>query len=259
MELRERDINCALIGSIILSIFVAAIIISAGYNRADLIPDLLSSVVIAELTLTLIWLELGKRAELTLRGILPILYYSSHLPFPKNYSDLTARYDITSPCVYFKEIREAKFDRNIGERLDDFSFRIYVANMGQEEITVHEFVTILDESRPSMTQLLTEDGKPITLKCQQRHTISIPYLGLKKTGFHKLWISVYTATSGVGTEIWFNLSEDFSTVRFIRIVPLHHLFGRFIKSRLTIKEKRKSKKNIIPKQAIEAETIQNKK
>jgi hypothetical protein len=213
-------------------IFFMAMIFSAIFGIGNLIPDLLSSTVISELTLTLIWLELSKRPELTLRGLMPILYYRNLRGFASNYHDLVD----SLPNPLRLGILEARFAKPLDPlNLENFSFRIFVANIGIEEITVNECRTLIDDGKPIQKQLFTTTiERFVTLKTQQRHKISLPPLMLSQPGLHKIKFSVYASTTGVGTEIWFHLSKDLSTIRFLRTSPFLRAFGFLVQRKLRV-------------------------
>jgi len=228
---RKYDLACFLIGDYIFMIFMFLLL----FSPFEQVPSLLSSLFIAELTLALVWVELSKRPELKLMSFVPIVWVferpESGIPLSILRADDGKQGQLSRPSRFLgiKEasIRYAKFGKH-------FSFAIDLANIGYEEIMVHEYVIYIDGKRESFVALLLNEksGERLSLKTQQRHTINLSPFSIKSSGFHKIRIEVLATTVKCSKEVWFYISEDFEKLRYVQMNSLKSLLSPFIKNQL---------------------------
>lgn len=232
---RKWDVWCFIIGYYMCVVFFFLVIFSLVIDRLDLIPELFFSSIIALLTLTFVWVELSKRPELKLMSFVPIVWVferpESGIPHSILRADDGKQGQLSRPSRFLgiKEasIRYAKFGKH-------FSFAIDLANIGYEEIVVHEYVIYIDGKRESSVALLLNEksGERLSLKTQQRHTINLSPFSIKSSGFHKIRIEVLATTVTCSKEVWFYISEDFEKLRYVEMYPLKSLLSPFIKNQL---------------------------
>lgn len=222
---RKYDILCFLSGYFIFMAFFWTVVFSVAMGRFDLVFSLISSLVLALLTLALVWVELSKRPELKLLGFIPIVYYFSGYYEPTIWRSDREPGQLSKPSRFLK-IRKAsyldkdlKFDKGL-------SFAGDLANIGYEEIMVHEYVVFVDDERKEPV------GLRLTLKTQQRHAINIPSLHIKSSGFHKLRLEALATTVKVSKEVWFFISEDFQKLKYVEIYPLKRWLSPLVKKKL---------------------------
>jgi hypothetical protein len=227
VKYRQRDINIFFIGLFIFLLFIIVIIISLVFGKFELVPELVSSAVISQLTLTLIWIELSKRPELTLRGLAPIIYRGdpAQSMFAANLVN-----ELPQPSFFWGIV---ELHTPVPSPLQFLSFQMYVANVGYDEIMISEYVAELDKMKPIGRLLQEKDTEGVLLKAQQRHKIMFPSLGLEKPGFHKLKLGVYASTTGVSTEIWFSVSNDLTEIRYMRTSPFLSSLGSLTRRQLS--------------------------
>lgn len=231
---RKYDRIFFIFGDIIFIVFYLFI----GFTPFDVflsaVPELVSSLVISELTLVLAWIELSKRPELKMSSLAPIIFGNDRgtkfVVYKTGFEN-----EAPKPSKFLK-IKEVTPD-NL--KFDDFSFSVDLANIGFEEIMVHDYVMYIDDKRQNAIPL----GNPpyderLRLITQQRHAEDLPSLGITTSGFHKLKVVFSGMTVNCSTELWFFLSKDFKQMRYVELAPYHRLFLSLIKNKLTIKNEK---------------------
>lgn len=224
---RLWDARCFLIAYYISVTFFFLIFYSLIIDRLELVPQLISSLVVALLTLTLVWVELSKRPELRLLAFVPIIHDKHSTEFRK--ADYHGK--LSKPSR-FLSIREASFEDT---KFDDrFSFAVDLANIGYEEILVHEYVITLDGERKTPEALLSPSNtlERLVLRTQQRYTVNMLPLHVEKAGFHKIKVEVFATTVKTQKEIWFCTSEGFERLRYVEMYPLKRLLSLLVRSQL---------------------------
>ena len=225
---RKYDLICFVFGDAIFIIFFLLLL----FSNLEQVPSLLSSLVIAELTLALVWVELSKRPELKLLDFIPIIHSSTDTSFLKVGYNIG---QLSSPSRFLgiREASDMNFinDAKFGER---FSFTVDLANIGYAEIMVHEYVEYIDGIRQRPMALVSQSNpqERLILRTQQRHTIDMSPLYVQTSGFHKLSIEVLATTAKCSKEIWFFISEDFQRLRYVEMYPLKRLLSPLIKAKL---------------------------
>jgi len=219
---RKYDLLCFLIGDYMLLIFMLLFIVS----KFEEVPSLLSSLLIAELTLALVWVELSKRPELYLGDFVPIIHKknTTGLAYKAGYHDEPPKPSL----VGIKEVscKDLKFNEYL-------SFAVDLSNIGYQDIMVHEYVHYINGKRQKPIPL----GEPpydkrLTLITQDRHTINIPSLHIKSAGFHKISLVVIATTVKCSKEVWFYISKDFKKLRYVEMLPYKRLLSPLIKNEL---------------------------
>ena len=113
----------------------------------ELLPEIISSCVIAILTLVFVWAELSKRPELSLLDFCPIIRLSSGgIIFKGGFNN--------EPLFISKRLGIKELEQKDVEFNEYFSFSVDLANIGYEEIVVHEFVREIDEKRQMGSSLV---------------------------------------------------------------------------------------------------------
>jgi len=220
---RKNDIKCFAIGDIIFMIFMFLL----RFSPADQVPSLISSLLVAELTLALVWVELSKRPELKLGNFVPIIHeeHTTGLAYKAGFHD-----EEPEPSRFLK-IREVSYE-NL--KFDEhFSFSVDLSNIGYGEIMVHDYTLYIDGKRQKPIPL----GKPpynerLRLVTQERHPIDMPSLYIKSAGFHRIHVTFSGMTTKCSKEIWFSISEDFKKLRYIEMLPYNRLLSPLIKAKL---------------------------
>jgi hypothetical protein len=225
---RKYDFWCFFFGFYISFAFFYLMIFSLILGRFDLLPQIISSYVIAILTLALVWVELSKRPELKLGDFWPILYDNTgqYLSYKAGYHN--------EPIFISKllHIKEVSYGNIRFENLFSFSFDL--SNIGYEEIMVHDYTVYINEQRAMQPIPLGANPNVERLKLitQQRFPIDIPPLRIDNVGFHKMRIVVSATTLKCQKDVWFVLSDDFMRLRYVEMYPLKRLFSYFIKKKL---------------------------
>jgi len=129
---RKHDLWCFLFGYYISDIFLFLIIFALEGGNLESIPNMISSLVIALLTLAVVWVELGKRPELRLLHFIPIIHVLPDKIWIVGYN--TGK--LSNPSTVLK-VREAS-DVKVTTRL---SFTIDLANIGYGEIIMNMLTT----------------------------------------------------------------------------------------------------------------------
>ena len=219
---RKYDLKCFIIGDFVFMVFMFLLF----FLKLEDIPNLLSSLLIAELTLSLVWVELSKRPELKLGSFCPIIFKKQgrRLAYKAGFHD-----EPPKPSGF--GIKEASYN---DLKFDDFfSFSADLSNVGYQEIMVHEYIIYLDEKRQKPIPLgEPPHNKRLRLITQDRHTIDIPRLHIKNAGFHKIRLEVNATTMKCSKEVWFFISEDFKKLRYVHVYPLQKLLSPLIKNEL---------------------------
>ena len=214
---RKYDLLCFLFGDGIFIIFFLFLF----FSKSEQVPSLLSSLVIAELTLALVWVELSKRPELKLLSFVPIVHDRQTIQsYRADYHG-----ELSEPSR-FLQVREASYPNDENLKFDDrFSFSVDLSNIGYDEVVVHEYIVYLDGKRLRTTALTSKSNplERLVLKTQQRHTIDVLPLFIESSGFHKIRIKVLATTIECSKEIWFYISEDFKKLRYFEMYPLKRL------------------------------------
>lgn len=77
------------------------------------------------------------------------------------------------------------------------------------------------------------------MKTQERYTIDIQPLFVRKAGFHKFSIEIVATTEKTSREVWFFTSDDFKKLRYVEFTPIKTYFklilSYFIKRKLVIR------------------------
>jgi len=207
------------IGFFLLASFTVVI------GKPELLPEVISSLVIALLTLALVWTELSKRPELRLLDLVPGTYNSQGAYGPEHCRADRKPGQMTKPSRFLGIVEasypgtDLKFDKSL-------DFEVDLANIGYEEIYVHEFVVLIDGERKD------PEGLHVALKTQQRHEINSRQLGIEKPGFHRVRIEALATTTKVYREVWFFISDDFKKLRYVHVYPLKRLLSHFIRHAL---------------------------
>lgn len=210
--------------------FSFLIYLSFLMGNLQVLSETISSLVIGWLTLALVWAELDKRPELRLLEFVPIVHTLATMALWK--ADYHG--EILGPSKYLK-IKEASNPKNKGFRFDQqFSFSIDLANIGYDEIVVHEYVVYLDGKKRPPVALATPSpvDQRLSLRTQQRYPIDMQPLNISTPGFHTLRIEVLATTAKASKEVWFFISDDFSKLRYTHVDPLKRRLSHFIKSTL---------------------------
>lgn len=225
---RKWDIRCAVIGYWVSVTFFFSIIFSIVINKIDLIPELISSLIIALLTLTFVWAELSKRPELKLGDFVPIIrkkITTRELAYKAGHDDELPK---PSRILRVRQVsyKDLKFD-------ECFSFAVDLSNIGYQEIMVHEYVLYIDGKRQKPEPL----GEPpydkrLRLITQDRHTINIPSLQIKEAGFHKIHLAVVATNEKRSKNVWFYISKDFRKLRYVEMNPYKRLLSPLVKNEL---------------------------
>ena len=223
---RKYDLWCFVVAYFIFWGFVWVIDISILMDKFELAPQIISSLVIAELTLALVWVELSKRPELKLLGFVPITHIVGVLQIWKA-GENVGRLSNPSRVLGIREAIDVPISIHS-------SFSVDVANVGYEEIMAHEYVVFIDGKRESPKALLSESNpqERLILRTQQRHTINIEPLHIRSPGFHKIRMEVYATTVKCSKEIWFFISEDSKKLRYVEMYPIKRLLSPLIKNKL---------------------------
>jgi len=221
---RKSDSICFLFGDAIALFFILFL----SFCNIEQFPSLLSSLVIAELTLALVWVELSKRPELKLGDFVPIIWKTvtpNEVQYKAGYHDEEPK---PSRFLGIREVSHSdlKFD-------SQFSFSVDSANIGYTEIGVHEYVIYIDGKRQLPIPLWSGPNEErLRLIAQERHTIDILPLHIESSGFHKIRIRVSATTLERSKEVWFFISEDLKKLRYVRMYPLKRLLSPLIKAEL---------------------------
>jgi len=221
---RKTDIYGYLFGLIILAIFL---IFLFPISTVEQFPSLISSLVIAELTLALVWVELSKRPELDMSDLVPIIRdkHSTGIAFKAGYSSEPT---LSSRLFKIREVcsEDLKFD-------ESFSFSFDLSNIGYGEIMVHDYDVYVDGKKQSTLALGIEPQiERLKLITQQREPVDVPALNIKSNGFHRIEVRVSAMTAKVSKEVWFFISDDSKKLRYVDMFPLKRLFSPFIKAKL---------------------------
>ncbi len=230
---RKYDSVFFFFGIVIFIIFYLFIGFTPFDNFVNLIPNIVFSLVIAELTLALVWVELSKRPELKLLEFIPIIHdrQTTGRKRADNLSKL-------SQSSRFLKIREASYPNYEDLKFEkQSSFSVDLSNIGYEEIMVHEYIIYIDGKKGSPQELFSklEPSERLTLKTQQRHTIDILPLYIESSGLHKIRIGVFATTTKLSKEVWFFISEDFKKLRYVEMNPYKRLLSRIVKAKLNMK------------------------
>jgi len=221
---RKYDLWCFLSGYYVSGMFIFLALYSLlVLNNFDLMATSISSLVIALLTLALVWVELSKRPELRLLDFVPIIYDKQFCIVYK--ADFANK--LTKPSRFLK-IREANSDSPTFEQR--LGFAVDLSNIGYEEVAVHEYVVHYDGTRDLVVPLLlSQQTERLKLVTQQRYTINIqPLYKAAASGFHSVRVDVVATTMKCRKEIWFDISEDFTVLRYVEMPPLKRLLSPFI-------------------------------
>lgn len=223
---RKYDFWCFYIGYYISMLFLFLVLYAILIGKFELLPEIISSAVIALLTLAFVWVELSKRPELKLLDFVPITHIVGVTQIWKT-GENTGKLSNPSRILGIREATDVTFSEHS-------SFCVDVANVGYEEIMTHEYVVFIDGAKRSTQPLLSESNalERLTLKTQQRHTINIDRLYLHTSGLHKIRLEVYATTVMCSKEVWFFISDDFKKMRYAEMYPLKRLLSPFIKSGL---------------------------
>jgi hypothetical protein len=221
---RKVDVQCFLVGIAIVEFFL---IFLFPISTVEQFPSLISSLVIAELTLALVWVELSKRPELEMSDLSPIIRdkHSTGIQFKAGYHKEPSFY---SRLFKIREVcsEDLKFD-------EYFSFAFDLSNIGYGEIMVHDYEVYIDGKKQSTFALgMQPKVKRLRLITQQREPIDIPALYIKTTGFHRIDVRVSAMTAKCSKEVWFFISGDFKKLRYVNMIPLKRLFSPIIKAKL---------------------------
>lgn len=224
---RKNDVKFFILGDMIFMIFIYFFILFP-----EQVPDLISSLFIAELTLALVWVELSKRPELKLLDFIPIIHDTQTTMVYR--ADKFGR--LSEPSKFLK-IREASYEDLNFDR--QFSFTVDLSNIGYTEIMVHEYIVYLDGDRQAPIPLWSRPKlERLKLVTQQRHTIDILSLYIENSGLHKIKVEVLATTVKCSKEIWFYISEDFRSLKYVEMAPYKHLLSRIVESKLNDGETR---------------------
>lgn len=223
---RKYDFWCFLLGYYISLLFFLLVFYALLIGRFELLPEIMSSAVIALLTLAFVWVELSKRPELKLLDFVPITHIVS-VPKIWKVGENTGKLSNPSRFLGIREAIDVAFSQHT-------SFCVDVANVGYEEIMTHEYVVFIDGTRRPTQPLLSESNalERLTLKTQQRHTINMDRLYLDAAGLHKIRLEVYATTVMCSKEVWFFISDDFKKLRYVEMFPLKRLLSPLIKNKL---------------------------
>jgi len=227
---RKCDRQCFAIGYYVGVIFFYLVIYSLIIGRFDLLPEIISAAIIAMLTLAFVWVELSKRPELKISGFAPIIYKknTTEIGYKAGFHNEPVSKSFTSKLL---RIRQVSYE---GYRFDEqLAFSFDLANLGYEEIMVHEYVYFLDGKRQSPVPL----GSPpyderLRLTAQQRYCIDLTALHIQKAGFHRITVSVCAATEICSKGCWFFVTEDFQKLRYVEVMPIKQLLTSLIKKEL---------------------------
>jgi hypothetical protein len=206
-------------------IFFYLVIYAILITRFDLVPEIISSAVIALLTLAFVWAELSKRPELIMLGSVPIVHDIQTLTIYK--ADYHGT--LSKPSIFLR-VREASFPETNHTFDEKFSFAVDLANIGYEEIMVHEYIILIDGKRQKPIPLgnLPYDER-LRLIAQQRHPINMPSLNINSAGFHKISIQAIATAEVYRKEVWFFISDDFKKLKYVDIDnPLNRLLSRLL-------------------------------
>lgn len=227
---RKYDLMCFIFAYYISEIFIILIGISIVIGNLELMSSAISSLVIALLTLALVWVELSKRPELALLRFVPLLREMDSGTGTMEYlrPDRGKQLSILSR---FLGIKEASYSNSSLKFDGRFSFDVDLANIGYEEISVYECNVYLDSEKKKQFPLYADIVKEetLSLKTQQRHTIDTYPLSIEKSGFHSMRIEVLAATVKCSKTVWFYTSEDLSVLRYVEMYPLKRLLSPLIK------------------------------
>jgi hypothetical protein len=216
---RKCDKTCFAFGGVISILFLPLVIILFQNGKLTEAISIISSLVIALLTLALVWVEWSKRPELKLLDFIPgVMGLKAGV-----YGGL-----LSKPSRFLK-IREASGQ----EYSEKMTFSVDLSNVGYEEIVVHEFVVSIDNVR-KLPSAFSEESKGIRLilKSQQRYSMEPFTLTNIKPGFHTLSVDVIATTLKCHKEVWFLISRDSKKLRYIEMSMLKHLFSPIIKKEL---------------------------
>jgi hypothetical protein len=193
IELRRKyDLRCFFIGYFISMVFFYLVLYAILISRFDLVPEIISSAVVALLTLAFVWAELSKRPELEMTASVPIIHDISTLSvFKADYHGM-----VSKPSTFLR-IKEASFpDMNLLFN-ENLSFSFDLANIGYEEIMVHEYIFYIDGNRQKPIPLGRQPvSERLKLIAQQRTPVDMPQLNIKSAGFHKIYIKALATTEG---------------------------------------------------------------
>lgn len=222
---RKYDSSCFICGYYICIIFLYLIIYAIIITRFDLVPEIISSAVIALLTLAFVWTELSKRPEIIMLGSVPIVHDIQTLAIYK-----ADYHGALSEPSRFLGVREASFAKTNNTFDEKFSFAVDLANIGYEEIMVHEYVLWIDGKRQKPIPLgnLPHDER-LRLITQQRHPINMPPLNIKNAGLHKISIEAIATAEVYRKGVWFFISDDFKKLKYVDIDnPLNRLLSHLL-------------------------------
>lgn len=222
---RKYDFWCFFLGYYLAVGFFSLGLFSIIILKPELLPEIISSGVIAGLTLALVWVELSKRPELKLLN--PVL--SIQIPDISGTASVTAseeRGQLSQISPNFLGVFEADFKNALWKFDKNFSFEVDVANIGYEEIKVHEYVVVVDGKK------IRKENLDIPLTTQERHPFSTGVLGIEKPGLHKLRIEVNATTVKVIGSIWFFVSENHQKIRYADMFPPKKVLSYFISHKL---------------------------
>jgi len=222
---RRYDRLFFMVGDAIFLIFYLFIL----FYPLEEVASLVSSLVIAELTLALVWVELSKRPELKLGGFVPIVFGTdkgiSYVVYKTGFHDEEPK---PSTFLKIKEVshESLKFDEHLGFSLD-------LSNIGYEEIMVHDYIYFIDGNKQKPIPLGTPPyNRRLRLITQERHAIDIPPLNIKNAGFHKLNVVFSGMTAKCSAEVWFFISDDFRKLRYVEMAPYKRLLSPITKAKL---------------------------
>ncbi|HKZ93771.1 MAG TPA: hypothetical protein VJ249_04215 [Candidatus Bathyarchaeia archaeon] len=225
---RKYDFRCFVLGYYVCVVFFYLALYVIIIGKFELLPEVISSAVIALLTLAFVWAELSKRPELEMLGSVPLIRHSQTLSVYK--ADYHGT--LSKPSTFLR-IKEASFPNTDLQFNEGFSFAVDLANIGYEEIMVHEYVLYIDGKRQKPIPLgRLPNSERLRLTAQQRHPIDMPSLHVKSVGFHKISVKAIATTETCSKEIWFFISEDFKKLRYVEMYPVKRLLSPLIKNAL---------------------------
>lgn len=226
---RKYDFICAFIGYYVILGFVSIAFLSIIIGKLELLPDVISSCVIAMLTLALVWVELSKRPELKMLDFIP----TAHFHIADEGVEWRADREpgqLSEPSKLLGVIEASYKNPNLKFN-EKFSFTVDISNIGYEEIVVHEFIVFVDG------KITRRDCLDKGLRTQERLGINTYFLGVGP-GFHKVRLQVLATTVSVSKEVWFFISEDLRKLEYLEVYRWKRLIGQGLERKLTFKSDR---------------------
>jgi hypothetical protein len=235
---RRYDLICFLIGYYIILGWSYLVILPLAIGQPALVPEVISSGVIALLTLALVWVELSKRPELKMLNIVPVVnFHIENVGVMWKADTEPGQMSKPSRLLGIIEASYANPDFKFRERT---SFSVDVANIGYEEIVLHEYIVSVDGKRVCRNTI--DKG----LRTQERLSIDTDFLKAGPAGIHKVVVQVLATTISITKEIWFCISEDKNKLRYVDALPWKQWFHGYTERELKFKNDG-SQTTLVPK------------